>query len=110
MRKMCLLFSLKIGFGGPSKPVLRHWNVDFDPYHATISIMKIWVILSGLPFVFCNKSSLEAIGGKLGRFMVLESQWKSKYDRQWAWILLEVDIIEGLIGEVELIFREHWWN
>jgi hypothetical protein len=59
---------------------------------------------------FWNKASLEAIRNKLGRFMALEPNWKSKFDKCHAWILLEFNLKHNLIGDLELVFEEFKWN
>jgi hypothetical protein len=51
---------------------LKEWNVHFDPNCEPISSLEVWVILPGLPLVFCYERILECIGSKIGRFVCLE--------------------------------------
>jgi hypothetical protein len=53
---------------------------------------------------------LEAIGNKIGSFIGLEPNWASKKDRRWAWIQVEVDVGEGLFGNVDIIFGDRVWH
>jgi hypothetical protein len=36
----------------------------------------------------------------------MDPKWDSKIDRRWEWIQVEVDIKEGLVGNVDIIFSE----
>lgn len=47
-----------------------------------MAIMRVWVILPGLPVVFWSREALEAIGNKIGSFIGLEPNWASKTNRR----------------------------
>jgi hypothetical protein len=53
---------------------------------------------------------MEAIGNKLGSFVRLEPNWASRKDHRWAWIQVEVDLREGLVGSIDLVFAEKTWH
>jgi hypothetical protein len=65
---------------------------------------------SGLPLAFWSREALEAIGNKLGSFVKLEPNWDSKKDHRWAWILVEVDVREGLVGNIDLVYARITWH
>jgi hypothetical protein len=50
------------------------------------------------------------IGNKIGSFIGLEPNWASKTNRHWAWIQVEVDTREGLVGNVDIIFGDRVWH
>jgi hypothetical protein len=59
---------------------------------------------------FWSREVLEAIGNKLGSFVKLEPNWDSKKDRRWAWIMVEVDVREGLVGNIDLVYAGITWH
>lgn len=46
---------------------------------------------------------LEFIGNIIGKFFKLEKDWNIKNDKHWAYLLVKVDLREGLLEEMELI-------
>ena len=71
----------------------------------------MWAILPSLPIMFWKKEFLEAIGGKIGKFIALEENWEQKVDRRCAKILIEVDLCDGLFEEILLeLHRSLWWK
>jgi hypothetical protein len=95
---------------GPSGLSLKPWTVDFDPLKESTTVMKVWEILPGLPLTFWSREALEAIGNKIGSFVKLEPNWDSKKDHRWAWILVEVDVREGLVGTIDLVYVGFTWH
>ena len=73
-------------------------------------VQKYWATLPNLHLVFWNESSMKAIGNKLGRFNDLEEGWELKEDMHWVWVHVEVDLWEGLVGKLNLIYIENSWN
>jgi len=71
--------------------------------------MRIWAILPGLPLLFWSREALESIGNKIGTIFGLDPNWASKKDRQWAWLQVEVNVREGLVGSVEIVYGENFW-
>jgi hypothetical protein len=95
---------------GPSGLTLKPWTVDFDPLKESMVVMKVWAILPGFPLDFWSREALEAIGNKLGSFVKLEPNWDSKKDRRWAWVMIEVDVREGLVGNIDLVYAGITWH
>jgi hypothetical protein len=48
-------------------------------------------------------------GEKIGTFCGLNSSWESTPDQRWAWVLIEVDLCEGMLEELDLVMGEHKW-
>jgi hypothetical protein len=42
----------------------------------------------------------------IGQFVCLEDEWDKKVDRQWAWVMVEVDLSGRSSGEVEVVYGE----
>ena len=57
---------------GPSGPILKKWNVDFEANIEPQNVQQVWAILPGLPLMLWKKEILEAIGGKIRKFIALE--------------------------------------
>jgi hypothetical protein len=95
---------------GPSGLFLKPWSVDFDPARESVSVMKVWAILPGLPLAFWTREALETIGNKLGAFVGLEPNWATKNDRRWAWIQVEVNVREGLVGSLDIVYGDITWH
>ena len=54
---------------------------------------------------------MEAIGGKIDKFIDLEEGWEQKVDRRSVRILIEVDLRDGLYEEIHLEMHERlWWQ
>lgn len=39
----------------------------------------------------------------------IEPNWASKKDRQCAWVQVEVNVREGLVGSVKIVYGENFW-
>ena len=59
--------------------------------------------LVGIPLMFWKDKVLEFIGNRIGKFVKLEKDWNIKTDKRWAYLLVKVDLGEGLLEEMELI-------
>ena len=53
--------------------------------------------------MFWQAKVLEFIGNRIGKFVKLEKDWNIKTDKHWAYLLVKVDLGEGLLEEMELI-------
>jgi hypothetical protein len=58
---------------------------------------------------FEKKKVFEFIGNKIGNFAGLEEWWEHKTDKRWAWILMEVDLRDGSLEEMELVYGNNSW-
>jgi hypothetical protein len=90
--------------------VLRMWTIYFDPKRELVAVRRVWAILPDIPLDFLSKEVLEVICNKLGVFVGLEPNWDSKVDRRWASIHIELDVHEGLIGILDLVYGDHIWH
>ena len=62
----------------------KKWKVDFEADREPQNVQKVREILPGLPMMFWKKEILEAIGGKIGKFIVPEENWEQKVDKRYA--------------------------
>jgi hypothetical protein len=83
--------------------LLEPWTIEFDPEHEPVSQINVLEILLGLPLELCTRATMGEIGDKLGSFVGLEPNWTSKKDRHWAWIQVEVNVRDGIIGNLYLV-------
>ena len=60
--------------------------------------------------MFWKKEILEAIGGKIGKFVALEEKWEKKVDRRCEKILIKVDLCNGLFEEIQLELHGSLWQ
>ena len=86
--------------------VLECWHANFDPARERIKKRHLWTLLPGLPFPLWNRSLLEGVGNTIGRFVVLDEDFMSSYDKRLAQILVEIDISRGLPANVEILCKE----
>ena len=56
--------------------ILKKWKVDFEADKEPQNVQQFWAILPGLLMMFWHKEILEAIGGKIGKFISLEENWE----------------------------------
>jgi len=52
---------------------------------------------------------VDSIGNKIGRFLGCEPEWETKMDRRYGWLQIEVDLRDGLIDKIELVFGGFMW-
>lgn len=83
--------------------------MDFDPVREPVDLMRVWAILPGLLLLFWSREALESIDNKIGTVVGIEPNWASKKDRQCAWVQVEVNVREGLVGSVEIVYGEKFW-
>ena len=95
---------------GPFRLILKKWKVDFEANKEPQNVQQVWAILLGLPMMFWKKGILEAIGGKIGKFIALEENWEQKVDRRCAKILIKVDLHAGSFEEILLELHETSWR
>jgi hypothetical protein len=85
---------------------LKPWTIEFDLMKETVALIKVWAIFPGLPRAFWSREAIGAIGNKLGSFVRPEPNWASKKDSRWAWIQVEVDVTEGLVKSIDIVFED----
>ena len=86
---------------GPSGLILKKWKVDFEENIEPQNVQQVWVILPGIPMMFWKKEILEAIGGKIGKFIAMEENWEQKIDKICTKILIEVNLRHRLFKEID---------
>jgi hypothetical protein len=94
---------------GISGLILKEWAISFNPTRKSQTSTKNWAILPNLPLVFWNETVLISIGNQIGKFLSCETGWAKKVERHWAQVQIEVDLKEGLMDEIELVWGEFKW-
>ena len=61
---------------GPAGMILKKWKLDFEANREPWNVQQLWAILTGLSLLFWKKEILEAIGGKIGKFIALEEKYE----------------------------------
>ena len=81
--------------------MLNRWHVAFDPLREMVVKRHLWVILLAQPFPLWSKGLLEGIANTVGRFVALEDDFQSIFDKRMEKVMVELDISQGLPVEVE---------
>lgn len=96
--------------------LLRYWHIDmapvplkcwsplFNPKCEQLGAGPIWVRLPGLPLHFWFEDVLMCTGNALGNFLDFDKSYESSDNKFMAWILINLDIREGLEEHITL----HW--
>ena len=96
----CILDSLwTIGDGSL---VLSRWHTNFDLVKERVTKQHLWVIMHALPFPLWSKDILIGIANSIGRFVALEKDFHSSFDKRAARVLVELDVSHGLLPEIEI--------
>ena len=82
----------------------------FDPLREKVVKHHLRVIISALPFPFWNKRLLEGIANTIGRFVALEEDFMSVFDKRKAKVLVEMDISQGLPSEVDILCQDRLYT
>ena len=64
----------------------------FDPLCERVVKHHLWVILLAFPFPLWSKGLLEGIANTIGRFVALEDDFQSIFDKRKVKVLVEMDI------------------
>lgn len=67
-------------------------------------VQKVWVLLPGLPWELWHSQILMNVGNLIGQFISFEDGWEEKSDRRMACILVELDLQEGLLAELDIVW------
>jgi hypothetical protein len=71
-----------------------------------MDVALIWVRILGMPMEFWTKKIFSELGNFLGTFLDVDMSFLESGEMAVARILVSLDIQEGLIEELELIFGE----
>lgn len=92
---------------GKSSLVLKRWHDSFDPAKERLLFRHLWVLLPGFPLHFWTLDVCVGIGNRLGRFLFVDESIFSSADKRVARILVEIDISQGLLEELTIVWREY---
>jgi hypothetical protein len=78
----------------------------FDAREEILSSVPTWIKLPNSPLEFWLDSSLKAIGEVLGKFIVVDDNYKTSNMRLMAQILVDLDPHQGLFVSMELVMGD----
>lgn len=92
---------------GKSSLVLKRWHESFDPAKERLRFRHLWVLLPGFPLHFWSLDVCVGVGNQLGRFLFVDESSFEAFDKRVARILVEIDISQGLLPELTIVWREY---
>ena len=82
------------------------WYIGFNPVLEAPRNKVVWVKLSGLPLEFWTIKALRMIGDSIGSTKYIDPSIMGAADKRIAWLLVEVDYLGGLPGDIDLIWSD----
>ncbi|CAN1292134.1 hypothetical protein LINPERPRIM_LOCUS21431 [Linum perenne] len=97
-------------FGGPwmindHYVVIQEWRPYFRPEETSLSTLRVWVRLPGLPFEYFDRSILKLIGDRIGRTVRIDHTTLEGTRGNFARICVEVDLSKPLLSKYRLRSR-----
>ncbi|CAN1273486.1 hypothetical protein LINPERPRIM_LOCUS15066 [Linum perenne] len=94
-------------FGGPwmvgdHYVVIQNWRPYFQPEDSTISTLRVWVRLPGVPLEYYDATILTIIGNKIGKTVRLDNTTLEGSRGNFARICVEVDLAKPLLSKYRL--------
>ncbi|CAN1133019.1 hypothetical protein LINPERHAP2_LOCUS7404 [Linum perenne] len=94
-------------FGGPwmvgdHYVVLQNWRPYFRPEDASLSTLRVWIRLLGLPIEYFDSTVLSTIGDKIGKTIRIDHTTLQGNRGNFARICVEVDISKPLVSKYRL--------
>lgn len=86
--------------------LLKRWSPLFNPEREQVGARSIWVRLPGLPLHFWSEYVFSHIRNALITYLDSYKSYESSGNKSMAWILVYLDIREGLEAQITL----HWWR
>lgn len=85
------------------------WYLGFNPIMEAPRSRIVWVKLPGLPLEFWTLRALKQIGDSIGTTKYIDPNIIGVADKRIAWLLVEVEFVGGLPGDVDLLWgnRRH---
>ncbi|CAN1165448.1 hypothetical protein LINPERHAP2_LOCUS26157 [Linum perenne] len=97
-------------FGGPwmigdHYVVLQNWRPYFRPESSSLSTLRVWVRLPGLPIEYFDATILKTIGDKIGSTVCIDHTTLQGNRGNFARICVEVDLSKPLLSKYRLRCR-----
>ncbi|CAN1131806.1 hypothetical protein LINPERHAP2_LOCUS6604 [Linum perenne] len=94
-------------FGGPwmvgdHYVVIQTWRPYFRPEDSTLSTLRLWVRLPGLPLEYFDYSILQRIGDRIGKTVRIDHTTLEGTRGNFARICVEVDLSKPLLSKYRL--------
>ncbi|CAN1120861.1 hypothetical protein LINPERHAP1_LOCUS17247 [Linum perenne] len=82
--------------------VLQNWRPYFRPEASTLSTLRVWVRLPGLPIEYFDAAILQTIGDKIGSTVRIDHTTLQGNRGKFARICVEVDLLKPLLSKYRL--------
>ncbi|CAN1187907.1 hypothetical protein LINPERPRIM_LOCUS32120 [Linum perenne] len=94
-------------FGGPwmvndHYVVIQEWRPYFQPEETSLSTLRVWVRLSGIPFEYFDSAILKLIGDRIGKTVRIDHTTLEGSRGNFARICVEVDLSKPLLSKYRL--------
>jgi len=90
--------------------LLKPWHPLFDAGCERVDSVPLWVRLPGLPLQYWKEYHLREIGNLLGTFLEADLSFLETQQRQFARILVNVNIRDGLAEDMQLVWGPFVFN
>jgi len=85
--------------------ILEQWTYAFNPEKEHIRFRHLWVLMPSCPVVIWNVEAFKVIGNTLGKFLHDDTRLLIGQDRKMWKLLLEIDLHEGLLENMDIVWR-----
>ena len=82
--------------------LLKYWTLTFDVSGERVDEVPIWVRLPGSPRQYWSEEHFICISNILGTFLEVDLSYKIMKLHRVAWILVNINVREGLFEEIHL--------
>jgi len=111
----CVEDKSRIFEGGPyffnsSGLFLRDWKPRFNPDKEDFSYAPVWIRMYSLPVEYWREETLADIGNKLGVFIKVAEETKSRRYTSYARICVQMHLTKALADSVSLFHDDFEWN
>ncbi|CAN1182375.1 hypothetical protein LINPERHAP2_LOCUS35931 [Linum perenne] len=94
-------------FGGPwmvgdHYVVIQNWRPYFQPEESTLSTLRVWIRLSGIPLEYFDYGILKRIGDRIGKTVRIDHTTLEALRGNFARLCVEVDLSKPLISKYRM--------
>lgn len=111
----CIEDKTRIFEGGPyffnsSGLYLTDWKPRFSPDKEDFSWAPVWIRMYSLPVEYWRDETLEWIGNKLGTFIKIATETKTRKFTSYARICVQMHLTKTLAASVSLFHDDYEWK
>lgn len=82
--------------------IMQRWKAGFDSFSERPCRYYIWASFPGLPLELLNEEAIKEISHMIGSYYYRDEGSFRKLDKRMAWVLIEVEMGQGLLAELEI--------